>query len=252
MLFKGTNGFRANALAQKIQDVGGYHQRYTSFDRTVFWIDVPKDGPASRSNPGRCDDDSTLPAEEYAKEQEVIRPSSRWADDPIGWRANSFSRPHSRASVPAPGHWAHRRLQTQLTRDQVLEYYQARYVPNNLTFVVVGDVEAEKVIAARRPLQRLSGKIAPTLFIPSEPPQLGRRVVHQDFVTELTRLSLAWHIPEITPSRRAGVGSSVDYFGRRPQLASLPAVREEAGVPMASPRFLTRPAIPDCSGSMPR
>src|SRR4029077_139136 len=36
------------------------------------------------------------------------------------------------------------------------------------------------------------------VFIPQEPPQLGRREVHNEFATELARLSLAWHIPEIT------------------------------------------------------
>src|SRR2546423_12057144 len=44
MLFKGTKTNPANAIAQKVQDVGGYINAYTSFDRTVFWIDVPKDG----------------------------------------------------------------------------------------------------------------------------------------------------------------------------------------------------------------
>ena len=47
MLFKGTKTRPANAIAQKIQDVGGYINAYTSFDRTVFWIDVPKDGVAT-------------------------------------------------------------------------------------------------------------------------------------------------------------------------------------------------------------
>ena len=36
MLFKGTKTRPANAIAQKIQDVGGYINAYTSFDRTVF------------------------------------------------------------------------------------------------------------------------------------------------------------------------------------------------------------------------
>src|SRR5437879_8154064 len=44
MLFKGTKTRGKNEIAQKIQDVGGYINAYTSFDRTVFWIDVPKDG----------------------------------------------------------------------------------------------------------------------------------------------------------------------------------------------------------------
>src|SRR5947208_15467028 len=44
MLFKGTKTRSTNEIAQKIQDVGGYINAYTSFDRTVFWIDVPKEG----------------------------------------------------------------------------------------------------------------------------------------------------------------------------------------------------------------
>jgi zinc protease len=44
MLFKGTKDRPANAIAQAVQDVGGYINAYTSFDRTVYWIDVPKAG----------------------------------------------------------------------------------------------------------------------------------------------------------------------------------------------------------------
>src|SRR5213596_2845931 len=74
MLFKGTKTTPANAIAQKIQNVGGYINAYTSFDRTVFWIDVPKDGVAVALDVlADAMMNSTLPAEEYAKEQEVIR-----------------------------------------------------------------------------------------------------------------------------------------------------------------------------------
>src|SRR5437016_3707415 len=47
MLFKGTKTRPANAIAQAVQDVGGYINAYTSFDRTVYWIDVPKAGVSS-------------------------------------------------------------------------------------------------------------------------------------------------------------------------------------------------------------
>ena len=74
MLFKGTKTNPANAIAQKIQNVGGYINAYTSFDRTVFWIDVPKDGTSVALDVlSDAMMNSTLPAEEYAKEQEVIR-----------------------------------------------------------------------------------------------------------------------------------------------------------------------------------
>src|SRR5437588_9431012 len=74
MLFKGTKTQKASEIAQKIQDVGGYINAYTSFDRTVFWIDVPKDG-VRRSLSILCDAmmNSTLPAEAYAQDQGVIR-----------------------------------------------------------------------------------------------------------------------------------------------------------------------------------
>ena len=74
MLFKGTKTRSTNEIAQKIQDVGGYINAYTSFDRTVFWIDLPKDGVRSALDIlADAMMNSNLPAEEYTKEQEVIR-----------------------------------------------------------------------------------------------------------------------------------------------------------------------------------
>src|SRR3984893_3829261 len=74
MLFKGTKSRPASAIAQEIQDVGGYINAYTSFDRTVFWIDVPKDGVASALDVlADAMMNSTLPPAEYLMEQKVIR-----------------------------------------------------------------------------------------------------------------------------------------------------------------------------------
>src|SRR6266513_214364 len=127
MLFKGTKTRSTNEIAQKIQDVGGYINAYTSFDRTVFWIDVPKEGALTALDIlADAMMNSTLPPPEYAKEQEVIRREfAMGMDDPD-------------------------RMLTQLLfgtayQQQVMEYYKARYVPNNLTFVIVGDVQAAKV-----------------------------------------------------------------------------------------------------------
>src|SRR3982074_719982 len=75
MLFKGTKTRTTNQIAQTIQDVGGYINAYTSFDRTVYWIDVPKAGTnVALDILSDAVMNSTLPAEEYAREQEVIRP----------------------------------------------------------------------------------------------------------------------------------------------------------------------------------
>src|SRR5262249_12792726 len=72
--FRGTKPRGKNEIAQKIQDVGGYINAYTSFDRTVFWIDVPKDGVATALDIlADAMMNSTLPPQEYQKEQDVIR-----------------------------------------------------------------------------------------------------------------------------------------------------------------------------------
>ena len=163
MLFKGTKTRPANAIAQKIQDVGGYINAYTSFDRTVYWIDVPKDGVATALDIlSDAMMNSTLPPEEYNKEQEVIRREfAMGMDDPDRMAgqlllATAYQKHPYR--LPVIGQIE---VYNQLTRDQVMEYYKARYVPNNLTFVVVGDVDAEKVREQLADiLQELSGEIA--------------------------------------------------------------------------------------------
>src|ERR1700674_3467062 len=89
---------------------------------------------------------STLPAEEYAREQEVIRREfAMGMDDPDRMAgqllfATAYQRHPYR--LPVIGLLD---VYNQLTRDQVMQYYHARYVPNNLTFIVVGDVDADAV-----------------------------------------------------------------------------------------------------------
>src|SRR5437667_7642293 len=84
MLFKGTETRSTNEIAQRIQDVGGYINAYTSFDRTVFWIDVPKDGALTALDIlADAMMKSTLRPQEYANEQEGIRPEvAMGMDDP--------------------------------------------------------------------------------------------------------------------------------------------------------------------------
>jgi zinc protease len=251
MLFKGTKRHPANAIAQKIQDVGGYINAYTSFDRTVYWIDVPKDGTGVALEVlSDAMMNSTLPAAEYAREQEVIRREfAMGMDDPDRMAgqllfATAFQRHPYR--LPVIGLLD---VYNQLTRDQVMEYYQARYVPNNLTFIVVGDVEAEAVYRQLGDFFKdYPAKSLQPVFVPGEPPQLGRRVVHQDFVTELTRLSLAWHIPEITHPDVPALDllSTILGDGRSSRLYR--RVREETGLAYGVSAFSYTPGDPGLLG----
>jgi zinc protease len=131
----------------------------------------------------------------------------------------------------------------------VREYFRARYVPNNLTFIVVGDIEAEAVYLRLEDFFKdHPAKSLRPVFIPSEPPQLGRREMHQEFVTELTRLSLAWHIPEITHPDVPALDllSTILGDGRSSRLYR--RVREEAGLAYGVSAFSYTPGDPGLLG----
>ena len=74
MLFKGTTTRPGSRIDQEVQEAGGYMNAYTSFDRTVYHIDVPNTG-ARIAVDILCDimQNATLPADELAREQDVIR-----------------------------------------------------------------------------------------------------------------------------------------------------------------------------------
>ncbi len=251
MLFKGTKTRSTNVIAQKIQDVGGYINAYTSFDRTVFWIDVPKDGVATALDVlADAMMNSTLPPKEYMKEQEVIRREfAMGLDDPdrvAGLLLFATAYQRHPYHFPVIGDIE---IYNQLTQDQVMQYYKTRYVPNNLTFVVVGDVDVAKV---RQQLTEFfkayPEKSLKPIFIPEEPLQLGRREVHQEFATELTHLSLAWHIPEVTNPDVPALDllSTVLGDGRSSRLYR--RVREEAGLAYRISAFSYTPGDPGLFG----
>src|SRR5215471_13328372 len=251
MLFKGTKTQSANQIAQSIQDVGGYINAYTSFDRTVFWIDVPKNGVGTALEVlSDAMMNSTLPPDEYKREQEVIRREfAMGMDDPDRMAglllfATAYQRHPYR--FPVIGEIE---IYNQLTQEQVMQYYKTRYVPNNLTFIVVGDVDAEKVH------QQLAGlfksypqKSLQSVYIPTEPPQLGRREVHQEFATELTHLSLAWHIPAVTNPDVPALDLLSTILGEGRSSRLYRRVREEAGLAFRISAFSYTPGDPGLFG----
>jgi zinc protease len=251
MLFKGTETRSTNQIAQRIQDEGGYINAYTSFERTVYWIDVPKAGIATAIDvlADACMN-STLPADEFVKEQEVIRREFAMVnDDPD--RVNSqqlFSAAYREHPYryPVIGYLD---VFNQLTRDQVFAYYKGRYAPNNIAFVVVGDVDADAVLAqletffAAHPRQAL-----PPVYLPAEPAQLGRREARREFPTELSRLVLSWHIPGITHPDVPALDVLATALGEGRSSRLYRRLREELGLAHFISAFSYVPSQPGLFG----
>jgi zinc protease len=251
MLFKGTKTRSTNEIAQKIQDVGGYINAYTSFDRTVFWIDLPKDGVGSALDIlADAMMNSTLPGEEYTKEQEVIRREfAMGLDDPdrtITQRLFATAFQQHPYRFPVIGLID---IYNQLGQEQVMQYYRRRYVPNNLTFVIVGHVDAAKV---RQDLERLfkdyPAQSLQPIYIPPEPKQLGRRELHNEFATELTHLAMAWHVPEIAHPDVPALDVLAVILGEGRSSRLYRQVREEAGLAFGIEAFSYTPGEPGLLG----
>ena len=113
MLFKGTETRSSSEFAQKVQDAGGYLNAYTSFDRTVYWIDIPAKGvEVALELLADAVLHSTLPEEEFGKEQEVIRREFAMGQDDrgSGQRAGALCGRLPLPSLSAAGDRAPRRF----------------------------------------------------------------------------------------------------------------------------------------------
>ncbi|MDX2226293.1 MAG: pitrilysin family protein [Verrucomicrobiae bacterium] len=247
MLFKGTRTRSNSQIALAIQDQGGYVNAYTSFDRTVYHITGPATG--WRTYTDVLFDamiNSTLPPEEYVKEQEVIRREFAMGyDNPdrMAWLL-LFEQAYAvhPYRFPVIGHL---QIYNKLTRDDVMEYYKKMYIPQNITFLVAGDVKSDEVVARVRELardwQRGPQELPP---IPPEPPQLGRREMHQESNVNLSRLYLGYKIPalEDPDSPALDVLASIAGGGRSSKLNQV--LREEKGLVKSISAFAYTPNEP--------
>src|SRR6185369_2293144 len=150
MLFKGTARRAGREISATVQAHGGYINAYTTFDRTVYYIDLPSEHTAVAIDIlADAVLNSTLPADEVTKEREVIlREIAMTKDDPdnrlwdtlfsTAFREHPFRQPII----------GHREVFSTVTRDELSGYYRARYVPNSLVGCIVGDIDLAAARAA--------------------------------------------------------------------------------------------------------
>lgn len=198
MLFKGTEKRGCNDIAREIQDVGGYVNAYTSFDRTVYWIDTPGEGvEVALSVLSDMLLHSRFDAEDLAREQDVIRREFAMGfDDPDSEVSRLLFETAFREHPCRHPVIGHLDVFNRLTRDDVVGFYRHHYAPNRMFFVVAGPVDGDQVVSrlneefkdARR------GDASP-VWVAAEPPQIGPRRARRGFPTELTKLCWSWQTP---------------------------------------------------------
>ncbi|HEY3863042.1 MAG TPA: pitrilysin family protein [Verrucomicrobiae bacterium] len=198
MLFKGTTTRPGSRIDQEVQSAGGYMNAFTSFDRTVYHINVPNTG-AKTAIDILCDimQNATLPPDELHKELDVIRREMDMNQDDPGRRAGR--RLFETAYTKSPYRFTiigYPDIFNTLNPEDILGYYRECYVPNNTFFVVTGDIQAKQVAEQiRQAYAQTKAKALPPMVLPHEPRQTAPREIIEEAPIELGYLHYAWHVP---------------------------------------------------------
>ncbi len=197
LVFKGSEKFGVGEMAQAIESSGGVLNAYTSFDQTVFYVTISSQFVDSGMEVisemiGRPRFDE----QEINNEREVvIEEIKRALDNPYQQASRQlFSTLYKRHPyrVPVIGYEENIR---RVPKKSILNYYNARYVPQNMNLIVVGDfnpTEMKKKVAsffepiARHKLLKVrrSGEIAhKTPLISVKKSQFAESFLHIGFCT---------------------------------------------------------------------
>ena len=200
MLFKGTTTRPGSRIDQEVQEAGGYMNAYTSFDRTVYHIDVPNTGTRTAIDI-LCDimQHASLPPEDLAKELDVIRREMDMGQDDPGRRASrrlfetAYTRsPYRFTIIGYPD------IFNELKTEDIRHYYEEKYAPNNVFYVVTGDVQPAEVMAQiRQAYAKTKSRALPPVVLPAEPRQTAPREIIEESAVEIGHLHFAWHIPDV-------------------------------------------------------
>lgn len=201
MLFKGTSRRDGKSISREVHAIGGSVNAYTTFDRTVYYIDAPSS--AFEQVVDVLSDivlHSTLPEREVEQERVVIlREIDMGLDDPDRQLSQALFRTAFQRHPYREPVIGHRTLYEKVTAEELREYYHARYVPNNMVVSVVGAVTPEACLAEiEKKFGAVSrGRLAP-VNMETEPVQLAAR--REDIVGDynIFRGGLGFKVPHLS------------------------------------------------------
>ncbi len=192
----GTKRFKPRENSWLIQRIGGTKNAFTSQDYTAYYSNIPSehletilDMEADRLI------NLALPEENVMSEKEVIKEEKRlrYEDSPFGKMYEIMSglayerHPYKNMVI---GSWEDLE---RMTRDDMRDYYQRWYVPENLVIVIAGDVTKENALRlCESYFGTIQGRSKPAIDIMAEPLQkTERRKVFQK-EAELPSLQMAF------------------------------------------------------------
>jgi zinc protease len=251
MLFKGTTTRPGSRIDQEVQEAGGYMNAYTSFDRTVYHIDVPNTGAVTAIDI-LCDimQHATLPPDELAKELDVIRREMDMGQDDPGRRSGRrlfetvyTKSPYRFTIIGYPD------IFNELKPENIRDYYTEKYAPNNCFYVVAGDVKNDEVVAQiKAAYAKTKARAMPPMVLPLEPKQTAAREIIEEAKIELGHVHFAWHIPELRHADVPVLDVLAVLLGSGRSSRLFQQVRERQGVAHHVDAWTYSPGLPGLFG----
>ena len=148
ILFRGTETMTGEEVGNAMKAHGAYFNGYTSSDWTDFVISLPKENLDFALQIHRdMLFHSNFPKEEMDKERQAVFEEINISED------NPMAKAYraSLATLYGKHPYAKNVLGTQekilsIPRDSVYAYYKRYYAPNNMTMVIVGDIDPQKTM----------------------------------------------------------------------------------------------------------
>jgi len=196
ILAGGTTTRRTKAqITEIIDSLGGQTNAYTSDSVTAFHIDCPASG-VSVAIELIADNmqNSVIPENEYVQEMGVVqRELEMYEAERASVLYNTMKQliyTEHPARHPTVGYLA---VVQQVKREEVIAFYKNRYVPQNMTFVVAGDVKTDDVLETLLSLfknfQRTTERF---VNLAVEPEQASPRSARLEMEGPTTHLGVAW------------------------------------------------------------
>jgi len=207
MMFKGTENLGPNEFSKIIAANGGRENAFTGRDYTAYFQTMEAD---------RVEVSFRLEAErmrklvldeaELLKEREVVAEERRLRteDSPTAMTRETFN---ATAFMNSPYHHPIVGWMSDINNyevDDLEQWYQKWYAPNNATIVVAGDVEPEAIYKL---VQQFFGHLKPEEVEVVKPqvevPQRGKRTVEVQLPAELPYLMMGWKVPVVKTAKKA-------------------------------------------------
>jgi predicted Zn-dependent peptidase len=147
MMFKGTARRSWRDITIDFDRMGSTYNAFTSEDRTVYYGWVRKDDIGRQIELLADMVRSILPPDEFDTEKKVILEEIAMAKDSLEHVAFEFLQ--EKVFTGHPLEWpilGYDQSVREMTRDQMWEYFQRRYAPDNVLLIVAGNVDPGEII----------------------------------------------------------------------------------------------------------